>query len=89
MGAKTRRSIDDEQYLQCLLRSLSTGTSPSSLPCLVDVRIKSNAHAHKMRGGGYEADGNYAGIRMFFTNIEDASCLRDAYTRMLDGITLV
>ena len=56
------------------------------LPCIIDVRTKANAYNNKMKGGGYEADGTYIGIRMFFTNVDDSVGIRDAYNKFIEGI---
>ena len=85
MGPKGRRMIDDEHYLQAILARQEPRTNAPP-PCLVDVRTKANANAHKAKGGGFEADGPYGGIRMFFTAIDDVQGIRDAHGRVLEGI---
>lgn len=97
MGSKQRRSIEDEQFLQTLLASKSTfhesamdgnekpRQPPQPLPCLIDARTKVNVAAAKMKGGGYEADATYVGIRMFFTTIESIGVIQDGFLKMMSG----
>ena len=80
MGPKGKRSIDDEDYVQLLLRSTS-----SSLPAIVDLRTKSTVALQRNRGGGTESDGSYPNIRMFFTNIDSPPGIREAYSRFVEG----
>ena len=87
-GSRQRRSIEDEQYIQSILWpdvSHDYVLDKSKLPCIVDVRTKNNAAAAKLRGGGHEADGNYTGVRMYFTSVETPAVIRDAYLKLVEG----
>ena len=80
MGMKLKRSVEDEDYVHNLLSS-----SASSLPAIVDVRTRADTVFQKTRGGGTEADGHYPNIRMYFTNIDTPTAIRDAYQRLLES----
>ncbi|KAI3658525.1 hypothetical protein MP638_004836 [Amoeboaphelidium occidentale] len=83
VGTKGRRSVEDEQLVQLFL------TSDKSKPCLVDTRTKATALNAKNKGGGTEAElGTYTNIRMFFTNLESPSGIRDCYLKFSEDIRL-
>jgi hypothetical protein len=95
MGSKQRRSIEDEQYIQQLLNTKSNNaaalqTSTNRIyPCIIEARTKASGSAAKTKGGGYEADGQYVRIRMFFTTMEQPSSTKDAFVKFIEGTLII
>ena len=90
VGAKQKRNLDDEQYVQHLLKCNSptdstATTAAAAIPCVIDTRSKSNVQQHRLKGGGTEADGGYANLRPFFVGLDEPSAIRSAYYRLLEG----
>lgn len=87
IGPKQKRSIEDEQYILSLLYNNSTNNT-NVMPCIIEARTKANAALAKSKGGGYEADGSYPRIRMFFTTLDSPSYLKDQYLKYTEGNTI-
>eukprot|EP00088_Acartia_fossae_P024833 TRINITY_DN2569_c0_g1_i17.p1 TRINITY_DN2569_c0_g1~~TRINITY_DN2569_c0_g1_i17.p1 ORF type:complete len:617 (-),score=109.11 TRINITY_DN2569_c0_g1_i17:222-2072(-) len=74
------RSEEDEEYIQCVLRS----NPASSHLYIVDTRPKINAMYNRAAGKGYEAEAFYPNTKFVFKGIENIHVMRDSLAKLVE-----
>ncbi|XP_065889704.1 myotubularin-related protein 2-like [Dysidea avara] len=80
IGKLSRRSKDDESYIQGILEA----NKNSKKLYILDARPKINAIANIAMGGGYEADDVYSNIELHFLDIGNIHVMRESLNKLMD-----
>ncbi|MFH4974037.1 hypothetical protein AB6A40_000746 [Gnathostoma spinigerum] len=78
IGVSSRRSIDDERYLQMIVEA----NAHAHQLLIYDARPQVNARANKVKGGGFED--SYSNCRLIFLDIQNIHTVRGSLRKLKD-----
>lgn len=78
VGVASKRSRDDEKYLQMILDA----NAQAHKLYVMDARPNANAVANKAKGGGYESEDVYQNIELIFLDIHNIHVMRESLRKL-------